>query len=33
MGKQTALAEERREVRRLLAKVLWAGTKPQLLSL
>ena len=33
MGKQTEQAEERREVRQLLANRLWVGTKPQLLSL
>jgi hypothetical protein len=33
MGKQTAQAEERREVRQLLANRLWVGRKPRPLSL
>jgi hypothetical protein len=33
MGTQTALTEERREVRQLLANRLWVGRKPRPLSL
>lgn len=33
MGKQTAQAEEQREVRQLLANRLWVGRKPRPLSL